>query len=260
MNPQQLATLQSYGLGAYASRAYLALLGLGRADARETSRLARVPLGKIYRVLDQLADKGLVRVHPTSPKEYAPVPFEEWLDHLRSLHEDRIRELDAKKREHGDLFPMQAASSPDDRGRVRLVKGRRNVVEKLRAHARSSKRDMLILASENMETRERSLLGVWEEASARGVRLRAFVRPARRDAFARLRQLGELRDRSVVKDCAGNVAIAVFDGERAMMVQFVPDDGSLTHGEDVGILTDLPGFARTIQALLEPCWAHAPRL
>lgn len=261
MTPEQLAVLQSYGLSEYASRAYVALLTLGRADARETARTARIPLGKIYLVLDQLADKGLVRVHPVSPKEYTPVLFQEWLDHLRSVHEDRIRDLAAKRSEHGALFPVGSSASSDDRGRVRLVRGRRNVIEKLRAHARASKRDILFLASDNMIARSRNLVMIWEEACLRGIRPRALALPAEGEALKRLCELGDMRDKRALRPpAAGNVEIAIFDGERAMIIQLVPDDESLTQGEDVAVLTELPAMVETLQALLEPIWTNAPEL
>lgn len=260
MTPEQLAVLQSYGLSEYASRAYVALLDLGRADARETARTSRIPLGKIYLVLDQLAEKGLVRVHPVSPKQYTPVAFQEWLGHLRSVHEDRIRDLDAKKDEHAALFPLRAETSPDDRGRVRLVRGRRNVIEKFRAHARAAKRDILVVCSDNVIARGRNALMIWEEAHQRGVRTRALALPMQDDIMQRLVKMGEVRDKSGLEGAAGNVEIGIFDGERAMIIQLVPDDGSLTQGEDVAVVTDLPAMVQTLQALVEPVWARAKKL
>lgn len=63
-------TLVNIGFTEYEARAYIALIGLGSATAREVSEISGVPHGRIYSVLRSLADKGYVFVEEGTPAHY----------------------------------------------------------------------------------------------------------------------------------------------------------------------------------------------
>ena len=68
-----LKTLQSFGLGEYESRAYVALVTLGPSRAGLISKEAGIPQSKIYETLDGLVRKQLVEVFEGRPKEFKAI-------------------------------------------------------------------------------------------------------------------------------------------------------------------------------------------
>ncbi|MBN1483533.1 MAG: TrmB family transcriptional regulator [Chloroflexia bacterium] len=79
-----LEKLVQIGFSEYEAKAYLALLQRNPASGYEISKLSGVPRSMIYEVLAKLAARGAAM---TLPKEggtkYAPIPADEFLDHLQ---------------------------------------------------------------------------------------------------------------------------------------------------------------------------------
>lgn len=69
-----LSGLQEMGLTEYEARAYQALLRQSHLSATELIKIAAVPRGSIYDVLNQLVQKGFCSVVPSSVKKYVATP------------------------------------------------------------------------------------------------------------------------------------------------------------------------------------------
>ncbi len=70
MNEELLAKI---GLNRYESSVYLTLLKEGFMEASKLSHVAKVPIGKIYDVLKDLKNYGLVETKPSRPQKYRAV-------------------------------------------------------------------------------------------------------------------------------------------------------------------------------------------
>ncbi len=86
--------LERLGLSSYQAKALVSLLKCGEAKASEISELSGVPRAKVYEVLNQLVDLGLVDKIPTRPVRFRARKPEEILERLRRNimmeYEDRI--------------------------------------------------------------------------------------------------------------------------------------------------------------------------
>ncbi len=86
--------LERLGLSSYQAKALVSLLRCGEAKASEISELSGVPRAKVYEVLNQLVDLGLVDKIPTRPVRFRARKPEEILERLRRNimmeYEDRI--------------------------------------------------------------------------------------------------------------------------------------------------------------------------
>ncbi len=95
--------LEKLGLSNYQVRALISLLKCGEAKASEVSELSGVPRAKIYEVLDQLADMGLVDKIPTRPVRFRARKPEEIVERLRKNivmeFEDRIGFFESMQKE-----------------------------------------------------------------------------------------------------------------------------------------------------------------
>jgi sugar-specific transcriptional regulator TrmB len=67
--------LKSANLSNYEIRAYITLLKYDTSTAREISKKSNVPIGRIYNILQELINKGLVEVQNSRPKYYKTLPF-----------------------------------------------------------------------------------------------------------------------------------------------------------------------------------------
>jgi Predicted transcriptional regulators len=79
-------------LGEYEATALEALLTHGRSTAPNLAEATGIPNARIYGVLEELADRGFIKIIPGRPKEYQPKPPAEILD--RAI-ENRTQELAA---------------------------------------------------------------------------------------------------------------------------------------------------------------------
>lgn len=255
----QFAELRRLGLSEYASRAYLALLDLGETDARSVSRLAKVPAAKIYQTLDHLNERGLVEVIPDSPRRYVPMPITRYLRRMRSDHESAIKELRNREPGLADLFPLKGDREMSDRGNHVIVRGRRNVMERMSLAATTATKDLILLATKEMPSRAPDLVKLFSDAKARGVRLRLLTHPEHA-TDARLEPLfaiSEVRIPARIRDAPSDTSVGLVDGERAMLIHYVPDDDSRTNGQDIALLSDEQGSVRMLAYLLESLWETA---
>lgn len=261
-NPERIETLRSYDISESAARAYLALLELGKTEAREVARLSRIPVSKVYHVLDYLQAKGLCHVYPESPKRYAPVPFGEFLDARKGQLARAIHAIERDRPSLEARYRVASGAAMDDRGRFRVLAGRKNVLDKESALLAGARQDALMFCTPGRLLRMRRMLGELETAKDRGVRLRMLIpctptwTEDRRD-FGRL-GLVRVRDHSEATR-SRSVAYVATDRDRVLVADHVPDDGSLEDGHDAAVVVEQQGAASALCDLLESVWERAPR-
>ena len=256
--PERLETLRQFGLSPYAARAYLALLELGATEARAVSRLARIPAAKVYATLDQLHEKGLVNVHPGQPKRYEPVPFPAFVERLQKQRRQEIDDLEEATAQLRDMFAIRGKADLGDRGGLVVLRGRANAIEKLRDLVAQAQESLLLFTTDGFTSR-RHVASLLREAAARGVRVQGLVRvaPHLLPVLDELASTMELRAKSDVAGAAGNVGIVAFDRRRLMITHFVPDDSSVTSGNDVSIVADEEAMVKALLSLMEAEWERA---
>lgn len=254
ITPERVSILRSYGLSEYGARAYLALLDLGTTEARDVSRLARVPIGKIYQTLDQLHERGLIEVMPETPKKYAPLPFSAYLERVRAGHEAAILGIDRSRAAIDLQFPIVGQTEIGDRGGFNLLRGRTNVLERIRRLARGAHVSLLACETPGFVRRHAAVLGPGAEPRVRP----RLLLPTHEAVLAVEEALGSAVDLRIAARRAdgpgGNVAIWIADGQQAVIAHYIPDDGSRTGGKDVGILVDEDAMVKALAATLEGHW------
>lgn len=85
--------LTEFGLSSNSGKAYLALLKNNPATGYELSTYSGVPRSAIYSVLNRLTALGLVNSVGDDPKKYIPLSPSSMIEHMNSLHEDRIQQI-----------------------------------------------------------------------------------------------------------------------------------------------------------------------
>lgn len=93
--------IEELGFNKYESAVYEALVKIGKATAFQLSRESKVPYGRVYDVIESLANKGLLRTVPGTPKMYAiddPKIIEEMLKERKQKLDKLSEELKRLKR------------------------------------------------------------------------------------------------------------------------------------------------------------------
>ncbi|WP_290623840.1 MULTISPECIES: TrmB family transcriptional regulator [unclassified Archaeoglobus] len=82
--------LKEIGLSGYEASAYVSLISLQEATAREISKSAGIPRTKVYEVLERLIERGFVEVQPGSPAIYRAIEPSKIIDSLQRDLNDKL--------------------------------------------------------------------------------------------------------------------------------------------------------------------------
>ena len=141
--------LRELGLSSYAAKSLVALLGNAPMSAGQVCKATGIPDSKIYYALNELDRAKLVESQHGTPTLYKPVEFDQMISNLtRSENEEhqrrlRLVELFAKRAE-----PLaKARSQPAEIELAYIVKGTRNIVERMLAVIEQSREELVLLIS-----------------------------------------------------------------------------------------------------------------
>jgi sugar-specific transcriptional regulator TrmB len=208
------ATLRELGFSGYAAEAFCALSRVARATAADLVRRTGIPDSKIYYALDELAEKGLLEVQPGKPKGYRAVPpkeVEAKLQRMLDVRHDRSRA--AVTRVASLLEPLRAATASPSADLAYIVKGLGNVVARAQAMVRSSRKEVVVLASD--EEFFRKLEGDLAKAARRRVKVRLAIPEFVLDE--------DLAKAAEVREIVCSCLLLVVDGQQVLTVTRLPD-------------------------------------
>ncbi|MDX1610978.1 MAG: helix-turn-helix domain-containing protein [Candidatus Thermoplasmatota archaeon] len=250
----ELETIQEYGLTEYEARAYLALVELEEGTAREVADVSRVPRTKIYGVIDDLHQKSLVEVIPERPKRFLPKAFEGYLDKFEARFKEKLKKLDEDRERFRELIAESDAPAIQGPGQFRVVKGRKNVFNRMMEMVEDAEKSIWMLGSAFAPLRLNYLSPMVHDKVADGllVRVQCPVLATNRLDVEEAMAYGEVRHRN--SENAGS-SILLVDGEAALLTHYIPDDTHLFKGEDVSIWTDDPAIVADITELVTRTWA-----
>ncbi|MFX0071052.1 MAG: TrmB family transcriptional regulator [Candidatus Hermodarchaeota archaeon] len=86
--------LKSLKISTYEVNSYISLLPTKNLTAREISKESGVPSGRIYEVLEDLKEKGMIRIDDSRPKRYSPISpnlaLHNLINHLKDENQKQI--------------------------------------------------------------------------------------------------------------------------------------------------------------------------
>ncbi|MBW3582466.1 MAG: hypothetical protein KY455_05135 [Euryarchaeota archaeon] len=251
---ERVSTLQSFGLTENQAKAYLALLELGRATASALNKLSGVPRNKVYSVVEELNEKGLVEIVLEDPIVFEARPVTRYLDLLASELESKRRDLKASMPRLADEFQIKATLSEDDLqgGSFRIYKGRRAVLQQHSRMNRDAKGSVKVVCTPSTPARmlASDMLGDYPDLEA--VRFEIFT-PLTKKNIPAVKSLFERLGRAirVTTGSPRNVIIKLVDDKQVFFTHVIPDTESTTQGDDVGVWTDNPVFLQLATELIE---------
>ncbi|WP_321428736.1 helix-turn-helix domain-containing protein [uncultured Methanolobus sp.] len=158
-------SLRDLGLTKYEASAYSTLLKEGVTGAQELSRKSDIPVGKIYEVLSNLNNMGLVEFQRSRPRKYRAVKPAIALNNLYSKKEEETKnELENFKLKVSELeSKFSDITQPDHTevqfwatsiGEENIIKNVRNMLDEVETeilHVKPAKMSKLICKEENID-------------------------------------------------------------------------------------------------------------
>ena len=174
-------TLNNMGLNEYQASTLAHLIYLGETKATNLSKASGVPNARIYGVLDELSQKGLLIVRPGRPALYSPLTPTEIADALVSASRQEIRQQLTVIEDYRDGFEevassifMKAGKGKVRTGLIRIVSVGNVSMDETRKMYRSAEKT-LIISTRAMEYIDKVREDL-EEAVGKGVDIKVLMR------------------------------------------------------------------------------------
>jgi sugar-specific transcriptional regulator TrmB len=178
--------LLGLGFTEYQAKVYAGMLALSEAKASELLDLVDVPKARIYQILDELLEMGVIRKKPGKPLRYTALPPDEGLDNMLEWRRERSeKELSLLKESKENLIEDLRELAGGEVSRVPAKKGFMEIipageiseVETKKAY-RAAGKEILILTGV-FEYLPRVLSEI-ERAVQRGIKVRVlFLNPGK---------------------------------------------------------------------------------
>lgn len=264
-----MTDLRDIGLTEYEAAVYRTLLSTGPTTASELSDVSGVPAGRIYDVLGELENKGMLRIqNANTPKVYAPVDPETALDRrVEAKREEMERIVEEYERTAAELRERLDATSPDE-GFWTVAMGPEDSLSLLEERLRTANERIIIVANapstavDMLEMSDR-IAAALETVVEQGVDASILLDE---EVIAAYPEVVHRRHRRLL-EAHDNCELRVGEGitgsftliDRAEICVSVPNP--LADGETLALidLTD-PAFATRAAEEFDPRWAAARRV
>ncbi len=131
--------LELLGLKEYEARVYIALVGIGEANARRIHETSGVPRPRVYDILQSLAARGCIEVRQGTPLQYRAVRPDVMIAHLKA-------NLDRAARESIEALESLSMGAEQQYSPIWYVKGDWSVRRHIEAMVRATSRTLFALA------------------------------------------------------------------------------------------------------------------
>ena len=260
--------LTNMGLNEYQASALAHLMYLGETKATVLSKASGVPNARIYGVLDELSQKGLIIIRPGRPALYAPLSPQEISDALiTASREDLRKELEIIESNRGDFESvsnkvfLKAGTAEQRTSLIRVISVGDVSLEETKKLYRQAKKTLLIStrAMEYFDYVKDEL----QEAISKGVDVKVLMRKSSslsdQDAIKQAMNIEALRvvldDPSKIK-CSDAVEIrgCIIDPEIGGKALFLVEEEGVPHFLREAALTSHPGVAKALGSMFELKW------
>jgi sugar-specific transcriptional regulator TrmB len=178
VSEQTVSALLDFGFTFLQARVYLALLSLGAGRASHVASTAGIVRPEAYRILRELATKGLVQTNLGSPATYTATAPNEALSILLEQAKNKVTILDKKKVPLiKSLSSIHAGTNDTNDQRLSVITGGGNLVVKLNQMMTDAKEECVGIVSRYGLRRfaEDKTAGAMISSKKRGVRVRLIT-------------------------------------------------------------------------------------
>ena len=260
--------LSNMGLNDYQASALAHLLYLGETKATTLSKASGVPNARIYGVLDELSQKGLIIIRPGRPALYTPLTPKEIADALVTASREEIRKeliviesyRDDFERVSEDVF-LKAGTAEQRTSLIRIVSVGDVSLEETKKLYRQARENLYIStrAMEYLDEVKDELI----EAAEHGIEIRILMRKPRslsqgdvlkqEQTIASIRNLLGVRAKIRYSD-AVEIRGCIIDPDANGKAIFLVEEEGVPFFLREAALTSHPGVAKALGSMFDLKW------
>ena len=148
-----ISSLPEFGITQNQAKVYLYLSKNAAKSAPEISKNLKIPRTETYHLINVLQSKGIVISNFGKPTKFQALPFDKSIRILVNNHRTRIDELEKQTSELITIWNTMPESNNQTKliseNRFQMLQGKNSIVGKLNHLISSTKKEILILGSEN---------------------------------------------------------------------------------------------------------------
>ncbi|MBI2452521.1 TrmB family transcriptional regulator [Candidatus Pacearchaeota archaeon] len=239
-----------FDLNIYETKVWMALLSRGIASAGEISVISGVPRSRTYDVLESLEKRGFAIVKIGKPVKYIAVKPTEVIEKMKvvAMHDanEKVKSLvnlkDTTEYEELEKLHKTGISPIRVHEITGSLKGRSNILAKLRELIHSTKKELIISTSINdFEDKSRVLLPAIEQAAKNGIKLKIAI-------SGQPERIKRISSRSLIKPITTDSNSRLYISDRKEVFFMITPENS---DEEVGIWLNSPFFAESLGLMTE---------
>ena len=260
MQQALIEKLEAFGLSAKEAHLYALLLKYGPKTTGELAKLLHSYRVDVYRILETLAEKGMVEESVEKPTKYAAVSVEPALEAAMMRHAYELRWMEENRDDVLKLANDYLSSDvlTNDLYTFKVIKGRSNTLAAMEQLVKTAEERVLFISSLGgipiLSTS--GLIEYFIDATNRGVRVRYITEIL-------LRNIDSVRDA-----LAGDIEVRHHDDYAGMRFLVADAHESLTtitfdalrHGKDAAdtaFWTNSPEYAQYLEASFKLLWDNS---
>jgi HTH-type transcriptional regulator, sugar sensing transcriptional regulator len=172
-----IRSLTEIGFTEAQAKLYLALLIIGKTDAKNLAKQANVPRQAAYRTLSELHQKGLVERIIALPQEYRAIPLRDGLAVMIRQKANEYTQIMQNATDFLHRYDAQQEEMPaDDEFSISIIEGKETIVRKSRNATDASVQEICIFSTFQRWTLVKmEISDTVEKALNRGVKYRVII-------------------------------------------------------------------------------------
>lgn len=251
--------LHEMGLSEYEASAYLCVLQIGVATAKEVAEGADIPQSRVYDVLSTLDSKGFVTIQPGRPKKFGPVEPEIAVNQFIQYKRADLEEKIAQDQKIGSQFLEELDNNRfqyRQNGEMDIFwsyKGKNYILKQFGEYcASSSSRIRMITRDESFNRIVTSHKELLSEKKEKGVNIQIISSGNKNNEPV----VDEALEWAEVREYDGVQArVYVFDSQRVLVSWNDTDEDQF-----VAIATQSPQLQQTFDIMFELVWQNSDQL
>ncbi len=245
--------LQDLGLTDYEIKVYLALLDNPASQASDVSRVAEVPVSKIYEVLANLEKKGWVESQQsTRPARYYPKSPSTALQAVRIRQERELKSNEEYLLQ--ELMPRYSKKETQEKPEIWIVRGEYNILAKVQETIDRCKKEILVVVPSALNDVIDLVIPALTEVKNSGVSVRMLLSvQVNKDSLRKLASLSQVR---LKENMFGGGVIS--DAREIILLLGGGNEGVVDpSGSALAIWSDHAGLASFARSYFEFLWTEA---
>ncbi len=239
-----------FNLNIYETKVWLALLSKGIASAGEIAELSGVPRSRTYDVLESLEKRGYAIVKIGKPVKYISVKPMEVIEKIKSRTmndaQEKVNSLSTLKetQEYTELELLHNTGiAPIRTDEITgSIKGRSNIVSKLRELLDTAEKEVLICTSvSDFEDKSRVILSAVEKLNGKNVKIK-FSLSGEADKIKKLNAKYDLKAKTIESP----LRVFIADKKEVLMMM-----NSETAEEELGVWLNSTFLSNSLHNMIE---------